>query len=161
MSPKVTNSQSSRPRTLDKDRCRFTSAHGRRCLNPLRSATAGFCIIHERFNEQQTDADVQSVSSELLSGGPNLLNREEVGRVIAQLFTLIAEQRIKPRHGALLAYVASLLLQTMGHTPIPPPLPVRVVWGIPMHSDRENPTNEKDNAPHNPIPDPRSPNRNP
>ena len=136
MSQKVTDSTNSSPRILDENRCRYSSAHGRRCLNPLRSATAGFCVIHERFNEQQKDSEAQSVSAELLSGGPNLQNRTDVGRVIAQLFTMIAQRRIRQREGALLAYVASLLLQTMGAVVEPPPLPVRVIWDIPMGPDQ-------------------------
>jgi hypothetical protein len=144
MSLKVTESTDSKPRMLDKDRCRYTSAHGRRCLNPLRSATAGFCVIHERFAEQHNDTEAQSISTELLSGGPNLQNRQAVGRVIAQLFTMIAQRRIRQREGALLAYVASLLLQTMGAVTDAASLPVRVVWDIPMEPD--HPTIEKNNS---------------
>jgi hypothetical protein len=132
MPPKVTDSTSSRSQGPLKDRCRYTSAHGRRCLNPLRSGTAGFCIIHERLNEQHNDAQAQSISDQLFSGVPKLSTREELGRVMAQLFTLIAQRKIRQREGALLAYVASLLLQTMIPTAAPADPPVGVVWDIPM-----------------------------
>lgn len=131
MSPKVTDRSSTRNQIPLKDRCRFTSAHGRRCLNPLRSGTAGFCIIHERFEEQRNDAEALSVSDQLLAGGPDLKTREEVGRVIAKLFILIAQKRIRQRDGALLAYVASLLLQTMGLAAAPPREPVRFICDLP------------------------------
>jgi len=150
MLPKVTDSTDSKPRSLDKDRCRYTSAHGRRCLNPLRSAAAGFCIIHERFAEQRNDSEAQSVSTELLSGGPNLQNRNDVGRVTAQLFTMIAQRRIRQREGALLAYVASLLLQTMGAVVDPATLPVRVIWDIPMGPDHPTPENNNSKSPNEP-----------
>jgi hypothetical protein len=130
MSPKVTDSTTQNQIPLG-DRCRFTSAHGRRCLNPLRSGTTGFCIIHERLSEKYSDAEAKAVSDQLFNGGPELQTREDVGRVMAQLFTLIAQKRIKRGHGALLAYVGSLLLQTMGHPAIQPPAQVSFICDIP------------------------------
>jgi len=63
--------------------------------------------------EKLDDAKARAVSEQLLSGGSNLHNRQEVGRAMAQLFILISQKRISRRDGVLLAYVASLLLQTM------------------------------------------------
>jgi len=131
MSPKNTNSTYTRPRIAEKDRCRFTSAHGRRCLNPLRSSTGGFCIIHERLYAKSSDAEVTAVSEQLLSGGPELLTREDVGRVMAQLFTLIAQKRIRRSEGSLLAYIGALLLQTMGHAAVEPPNRSTIVFDMP------------------------------
>ena len=95
------------------DRCKFTSAHGRRCSNPHNGADHKFCIVHERRMEKLDDSKARAVSEQLLSGGSNLHNRQEVGRAMAQLFILISQRRISRRDGVLLAYVASLLLQTM------------------------------------------------
>jgi hypothetical protein len=150
MSPKVTDSTSTRNQISLEDRCRYTSAHGRRCLNPLRSGNTGFCLIHEHLLEKQNDAELQSVSDELFSGGPELRTREELGRVMAKLFTLIAKKRVSRHDGALLAYVASLLLQTMLPTTALPEPPTRVVWDIPLLSQSE--LNELQNA------DPKFPN---
>jgi len=130
MLPKVTDSTDTRTQNPLKDRCRFTSAHGRRCLNPLRSGTAGFCIIHERFYEQSNDAEAAAVSDQLFSGGPELRTREDVGRVMAQLFTLIAQRRIKRSEGTLLAYIGAILLQAMGHAAVQPPI-VNYICDIP------------------------------
>jgi hypothetical protein len=91
-----------------------------------------FCLVHERHAEKINDAELQSISDELFSGGPELGTREELGRVMAKLFTLIAQKRVSRHDGALLAYVASLLLQTMLPTTAPPELPQRVVWDIPL-----------------------------
>lgn len=95
------------------ERCRFTSAHGRRCANPHNGADHKFCIVHERRMEKLDDSKARAVSEQLLSGCSNLHNRQEVGRAMAQLFILISQKRISRRDGVLLAYVASLLLQTM------------------------------------------------
>jgi hypothetical protein len=147
MSPKVTDSTFTRPRIEEKDRCRFTSAHGRRCLNPLRSGTAGFCIIHERFYEESNDAEAAAVSDQLFSGGPELRTPEDVGRVMAQLFTLIAQRRIKRSEGTLLAYVGAILLQTMGHSAVQPPQ-VRVICDIPRpHRELNTPSAQQPEHP--------------
>ena len=134
---KVTDPTSTRNQIPLEDRCRYTSAHGRRCLNPLRSGNSGFCLIHEHLLEKQNDAELQSISDELFSGAPELSTREELGRVMAKLFTLIAQKRVSRHDGALLAYVASLLLQTMLPTTAPPELPQRVIWDIPLLSQSE------------------------
>ncbi|HLX00366.1 MAG TPA: hypothetical protein VKR82_17130 [Candidatus Acidoferrales bacterium] len=97
----------------EEERCRFTSAHGRRCANPHNGADHKFCVVHERQIEKRDDAKARAVSAQLLSGGSNLHNRQEVGRAMAQLFILISQKRISRRDGVLLAYIASLLLQTM------------------------------------------------
>ncbi len=137
MSLKVTDPTSTRNQIPLEDRCRYTSAHGRRCLNPLRSGNSGFCLIHEHLLEKQNDAELQSISDELFSGGPELTTREELGRVMAKLFTLIAQKRVSRHDGALLAYVASLLLQTMLPTTALPQPPARVIWDIPLLSPSE------------------------
>jgi hypothetical protein len=107
-------------------------------------ATNQFCLVHQRHVEKINDAELQSISDELFSGGPELGTREELGRVMAKLFTLIAQKRVSRHDGALLAYVASLLLQTMLPTTAPPELPQRVVWDIPLLSQSE--LDERQNA---------------
>ena len=150
MSRNVTDSPYDRTQVPELERCKFTSTHGRRCTNPHNSNANKFCIIHQRQLEKINDAEAQSVSDQLLSGGPNLSNREELGRVMAQLFTLIAQRRIRQRDGALLAYVASLLLQTMGHPGIPPPLPVQFICDIPR-PNREHVLNDNQSRPFTPT----------
>jgi hypothetical protein len=137
MSPKVTTSKYTRTEVPELDRCLFTSAHGRRCANPHMGATNQFCMVHQRHVEKINDAELQSISDELFSGGPELSTREELGRVMAKLFTLIAQRRVSRHDGALLAYVASLLLQTMLPTTAPAELRPRVVWDIPLLSESE------------------------
>jgi hypothetical protein len=101
------------------------------------NATNKFCMVHERHIEKINDAELKSISDELFSGGPSLGTREELGRVMAKLFTLIAQKRISRHDGALLAYVASLLLQTMLPTTALPAAPARVIWDIPLLTPSE------------------------
>jgi hypothetical protein len=144
MSLKVTESKYTRAEVAEIDRCLFTSVHGRRCANPHMDAANKFCLVHQRHVEKINDAELQSISDELFSGGPNLGTREELGCVMAKLFTLIAQKRVSRHDGALLAYVASLLLQTMLPTATPPVPPVKVVWDIPLLSPSE--LEERQNA---------------
>jgi hypothetical protein len=137
MSAKVTGSKYTRTEVPEPDRCLFTSAHGRRCANPHMGASNKFCMVHQRHVEKINDAELQSISDELFSGAPELSTREELGRVMAKLFTLIAQKRVSRHDGALLAYVASLLLQTMLPTTAPPELPQRVIWDIPLLTPSE------------------------
>jgi hypothetical protein len=137
MSPEITKPTYPKTKVPESDRCLFTSSHGQRCLNPHMGAANKFCMVHERHVEKINDAELQSISDELFAGGPSLASREELGRVMAKLFTLIAQKRVSRHDGALLAYVASLLLQTMLPTTVPAELPVRVVWDIPLLSQAE------------------------
>ena len=54
------------------DRCRFTSAHGKRCRNPLRGGAGGLCIIHQQQFENLNNADARAISDQLLGAEPEL-----------------------------------------------------------------------------------------
>lgn len=149
MSRNVTDSPYDRTQVPELERCKFTSTHGRRCTNPHNSNANKFCIVHQRHVEKIEDAQAQSISDQLLSGAPELRTREELGRVMAQLFTLIAQRKIRQREGALLAYVASLLLQTMGHAALPSQVPVNFIWDMPG-PERERLANDPRSGPFTP-----------
>jgi len=128
----VTNSNSTPdPVTHDPisepDRCRFTSAIGRRCANPLNGSATGFCTIHERMAQSLTDTEVRAISDELLLGGPRFNTRESLNLAMSTLFRLVTQKRISRSDGALLAYIASLLLQTI--SPSSQPTRPRIDWG--------------------------------
>jgi hypothetical protein len=102
-----------RDRVDDARRCRFTSAHGNRCANPLLSHTTGFCIIHQR-QAQQISEEQACENTEILFKGCTLFNtREEIRTFLAKLLLLITQKRISHADGLLLTYVCSLMLQTM------------------------------------------------
>ena len=139
MSPKVTDSTSSQS-SKSAERSLHATLPLMAGVALIRSAAAPPIILHHSRTSQRgkiNDAQAQSISDQLLSGAPELRTRAELGRVMAQLFTLIAQRKIRQREGALLAYVASLLLQTMLPTAAPPNRPVGVVWDIPMGEPSE------------------------
>ena len=114
-SPKPT--PASRPETLpEADRCRFTSTHGRHCSYPHQNSLTGLCFMHERRQKKLADDEARAISDELLSSGTRLNTRQDLNPVMSKLFCLVSQKRISRLDGALLAYIASLLLQT-----IPPP----------------------------------------
>lgn len=100
----------------EQPRCRFVSFHGHRCANPLRGSKSGFCPIHERITRSVTESEARAVTNELLAGGAQLDTRESLNLAMSNLFRLVSEKRISCSDGALLAYTASLLLQTVGST---------------------------------------------
>jgi hypothetical protein len=59
------------------------------------------------------EAEVKAVADQLFSDCAKLETRAEVSRFMAQLLTLVAQKRISREDGSLLAYIASLLLQTI------------------------------------------------
>jgi len=99
----------------DAERCRFTSTHRRRCVNPHGGSPNGLCVVHARHFEKMKIAEARAVSKEVLGTEEEFQSREGVNRVITRLFSLVLEGRIPRREGTLLAYIASLLLQTIPH----------------------------------------------
>lgn len=145
--PTTTNSPGyTRATVPEVERCRFTSAHGRRCANPHHGADNKFCPTHARHMEKLEDAKAREVSEQLLSGGPDLLDRQEVGRAVANLFVLISQKRISRLDGVLLAYVASLLLQTMVPLSDKPDQVRILLEGLPRPQRNLNRDDESSNA---------------
>src|SRR5579863_7386723 len=97
----------------DQPRCRFVSFHGNRCANPLRGSKSGLCPIHERITRSVTESEAHAITNELLAGGSRLDTRESLNLAMSTLFRLVSEKRISRSDGTLLAYIASLLLQTV------------------------------------------------
>ena len=100
MSPKKAQKQA--------HRCEHTSADGRRCsLLPMKNRR--YCLTH--WNSQQL-FDAERVSAELLGSLEDFKTVTSINQALGKLFALVAGNRIPPRHAALLAYIAQLLLQT-------------------------------------------------
>jgi hypothetical protein len=118
-------------RVDDARRCRFTSAHGNRCANPLLSHTTGFCIIHQR-QAQQISEEQACLNSEILFKGCTLFNTpEEIRTFLAKLLILITQKRISHADGLLLTYACSLMLQTMPSRKKPSPPQYISTWEYP------------------------------
>lgn len=107
--------------------CRFTTAHGKRCSNPVISSTLGLCIVHERHARKLDGAEAHAISEELLGGCANLKTLEDVNSVMFKLLLLVSQRRISRSDGALLAYIGSLLLQTIVTDRSEPPPPT-IIW---------------------------------
>lgn len=107
------NSKYTRAQVPDAERCRFTSTHGRRCASPHTGAASKLCVAHARHEEKINKAAARGFSAELLGTGHGFQTRDDVKRVMTRVFSLVLERRIPRREGTLLAYIASLLLQTI------------------------------------------------
>src|ERR1700678_587778 len=97
----------------DEERCLFTANHGNRCRNPHLGNASGHCAIHEGRDQKVDEADKQAVAARLLAGDALLKTKDDVNRFTSQLLTLVAEKKVSRQDGSLLAYIASVLLQTI------------------------------------------------
>jgi hypothetical protein len=118
MSTKAKETNEARAQVPELERCLFTSSHGRRCSNPHKGNATGYCVIHEgrvpRYREQKVDeAEVKAVAEQLLANNVELRTKDDVNRFTWQLLTMVSEKRISRQDGSLLAYIASVLLQTI------------------------------------------------
>jgi len=98
--------------------CLFTSANGKRCRNPVFRSYLGLCALHENLAHKRDDIEVRAVS-EVLLGGPDaeLRSRDEVSAALSRLFVLVSQKRISRKDGTLLAYIGSLILQSLPVAP--------------------------------------------
>jgi hypothetical protein len=69
--------------------------------------------VHERRNQKVDEAEAQAVASQLLADDALLRTKDDVNRFTSQLLTLVAEKKVSRQDGSLLAYIASVLLQTI------------------------------------------------
>ena len=113
MSTKANGNKEIKAHVPDEDRCQFTTRDGRRCSTPHMGNANNLCILHAGRCQKVDEAEVRAVAEQLFSDCAKLETRAEVSRFMAQLLTLVAQKRISREDGSLLAYIASLLLQTI------------------------------------------------
>jgi hypothetical protein len=113
MSDKAKETRQFRAPVPDADRCQFTSTHGRRCTNVHLGNASGYCILHEGRTEKVNEEEQREVSARLLAGDALLKTADDVNRFTSQLLDLVAEKKVSRQDGSLLAYIASVLLQTI------------------------------------------------
>jgi hypothetical protein len=113
MSDKAKETKRLRAQVPDEDRCLFTSTHGRRCTNVHLGSATGYCVLHEGRTEKVDEAEQQEVSKRLLATDALLRTAEDVNRFTSQLLDLVAEKKVSRQDGSLMAYIASVLLQTI------------------------------------------------
>ena len=100
----------------EEERCSFTTNHGNRCRNSHLGNASGLCVMHEGKDGKVNEAEQQAVAARLLAGDALLRTADDVNRFTSQLLTLVAEKKVSRQDGSLLAYIASVLLQTI--TPV-------------------------------------------
>jgi hypothetical protein len=97
----------------DEERCLFTTNHGNRCKNPHLGNATRHCILHEGRMQKVDDAEVKAVAEQLLGNNVELHTKDDVNRFTSQLLILVAQKKISRQDGSLLAYIASVLLQSI------------------------------------------------
>jgi len=95
----------------DQIHCRYLSPSGRRCRQAVVNVVSGLCFRHSTMQQEQRDiADVAST----LTGRPkDFQSATRINRSLGELYNLLAQQRISPRHAAVLAYISNLLLRSL------------------------------------------------
>lgn len=120
----------------DATRCQHRTPAGRRCRSSRSSAASGFCARHSAIEKQRHSADL---SADLTAVGDTIQSPEAVNQSLAELYTLLAKNRVSPRRAAVLAYISSLQLRTLSATNREKSLrdevrkkqPPRIIWDIP------------------------------
>lgn len=71
------------------------------------------CLFHARAEHELLAAD--EAAKRLVSISGEFKTASDVNRVLGQLFSLVAQNRIPHREAVSLAYIAQLLLQSLPH----------------------------------------------
>src|SRR5258707_2898856 len=90
-------------------RCRHLSPTGRQCCSPAAAPGSTLCARHAAA-EPQRSADF---SAELLAGCGDFQRAQQINHSLIALYKLLAQGRISPRQGAVLAYIGSLVLRSL------------------------------------------------
>jgi hypothetical protein len=128
MSTKSKGTKYIRPQVPDAERCVFSSSHGNRCTNPHLGNVTGYCILHEGRIQKEDEGEARSVAEQLLANNAELMTRDEVNRFASGLLKMVTEKRISRQDGTLLAYIASVLLQTIAPVTADPVAPKEVEY---------------------------------
>jgi hypothetical protein len=137
----------------DRNRCQHRTPSGRQCRSSRSGTASALCTRHGNIEKHRRSADL---TANLTVGRDTFLSAEAINRSLAELYTLLARNRVSPRRAAVLAYIGSLLLRTL--SPIKQEQssrdqarnkdepPVKFIWDIPA------PQYERDLPPGNPRP---------
>jgi signal recognition particle GTPase len=113
MTAEVKETRYEKAQVPDEERCLFTKRDGSRCKSAHMGNASRQCILHEGRNQKADEAEAQAIAEQLLANDVELRTKDDVNRLTSQLFTMVAEKRISRQDGSLLAYIASVLLQTI------------------------------------------------
>ncbi|MGB8475229.1 MAG: hypothetical protein WCE61_14195 [Candidatus Acidiferrum sp.] len=91
-------------------RCSHRTASGRQCRQLSRDSHSGLCAHHRDLQKQKETDDL---SHDLLARCQNFQTAQGVNFALANIYRLLAINRISPRRASVLAYINSLLLRTL------------------------------------------------
>jgi hypothetical protein len=91
--------------------CSHRTPTGRRCRLPISSPDSGLCLNHAL--RRRKDRDLADLASALTGNSEQFQTAAGINRSLAELYTLLAQNRISPRRAAVLAYISNLLLRTL------------------------------------------------
>ncbi|MGB2590480.1 MAG: hypothetical protein WBG02_08935 [Candidatus Acidiferrum sp.] len=90
-------------------RCSHRTAAGRQCRQLSADSRSGLCA-HHRDLQRQKEAD--DLSQDLLARSQNFQTGQGINFALANIYRLLATNRISARRASVLAYINSLLLRT-------------------------------------------------
>ena len=92
-------------------RCSYHSPRGNHCHSRVAYPTARLCSKHLRTrNYRHPDP---TLASELLGDLTEFQSAAEVNQFLSRMLLLLAQDRIPPRRGAVMAYTCNLLLRSL------------------------------------------------
>lgn len=90
--------------------CHLRWPSGRRCRLASEHPNSSFCATHATLEQNHHNGDRLY---DLLQHDNDLLTATEINKSLASLYMLLAEDRISPRRGAVLAYISNLMLRSL------------------------------------------------
>jgi hypothetical protein len=130
------NAKPAKPSPIsDASRCAQRFANGKRCTYPARPYSS-FCPSHARAEAARRQA--ADLVATLTGGLDEFKSPAAISDFLSRLLLLLAQDRVSPRRGAVMAYTASLLLRAVSATAEekaekenPQNRPVTFIWDLP------------------------------
>jgi len=91
-------------------RCSHRTAAGRQCRQLSADSHSRLCAHHLNLQKQK---EAEDLSDDLLARSQNFQTAQGVNFALANIYRLLAANRISPRRATVLAYLNSLLLRTL------------------------------------------------
>jgi hypothetical protein len=138
------NPNSAKPSRINNaSRCTHRSAAGARCRTITLSGS--LCAVHAKTGAARREAE--DLAATLTSGLDEFTSAAPINQFLSRLLLLLAEDRIPPRRGAVMAYTANLLLRSVSVMEQEAEAavrkgknrPIKVIWDLPCppHEPRE------------------------
>ncbi|MGB7280857.1 MAG: hypothetical protein WBE13_01240 [Candidatus Acidiferrum sp.] len=91
-------------------RCSHRTTKGRQCRQLAADSRSCLCAHHRGLQKQK---EIYDLSDDLLARSQNFQTAQGVNFALANIYRLLAANRISPRRASVLAYVNSLLLRPL------------------------------------------------